>query len=116
MRMFGFSKKPKVDEKKVNAFVDWFLENGDRIISSVNNRMKDRQTMLSVLDEVEGQLAFVYRDGYKGRIEFDYGGMEDDWELNLYHLNKPFLIQATKMIAMRINGKNDRKWKVNVFK
>ena len=68
-----------VDEQKVNAFVSWFFEYGDVIIDSVENRMTDRQKMLSTLDEVERQLALVYRDGYKGRIEFDYGGKDDDW-------------------------------------
>ena len=103
-----------IDEQKVTAFAAWFFEHGDRIIDSVENRMTDRQTMLSTLDEVERQLALVYRDGYQGRIEFDYGGMEDEWELNLYHKNKPFLIRATEMIAKGINNKNDSKWKANV--
>ena len=105
-----------VDEQKVTAFAAWFFEHGDRIIDSVENRMTDRQTMLSTLDEVERQLALVYRDGYKGRIEFDYGGMGDDWELNLYHKNNAFLIKATGMIAAKMNDRNDTKWKVNVSK
>ena len=112
--MFGFLKKAEVDEEKVNVFADWLLENSDRIIASVNNRMQDRQTMMTVLDEVEDQLAIVYRDGYKGQIEFDYGGKDDDWTLNLYHKNKPFLMQAAGMIVKRINEKQDPKWKVRV--
>ena len=116
IQMFGFLKKAEVNEEKVNAFADWFLENGDRIIASVNNRMQDRQAMMTVLDEVEEQLAKVYRDGYKGQIEFDYGGKDDDWTLNLYHKNKPFSMQATEMIADRINEKRDPKWKVRVGK
>ena len=114
--MFGFLKKAEVDEEKVNVFADWFLENSDRIIASVNNRMQDRQTMMTVLDEVEDQLAIVYRDGYKGQIEFDYGGKDDDWTLNLYHKNKPFLMQATGKIADRINAKRDPKWKARIGK
>lgn len=112
--MFGFLKKAEVDDAKVNAFADWFLENSDRIIASVNNRMQDRQTMMTVLDEVEDQLAIVCRDGYKGQIEFDYGGKDDDWTLNLYHKNKPFLMQAAEKIADRINAKRDPKWKARV--
>lgn len=112
--MFGLFRKAEVDEKSVDAFANWFLEHGDSIISSVENRTIDRQTMLSYLDEVEKQLALVYRDGYKGRIEFDYGGKDNAWELNLYHKNKPFLIKATEMIAKRINGRNDPKWRVNI--
>lgn len=76
--------------------------------------MTDRQKMLSTLDEVERQLALVYRDGYQGRIEFDYGGMKDDWEFNLYHKNNTFLIQATSLIATKINERNDPIWKVNI--
>ena len=103
-----------MDEQKVDAFVAWFFEHGDMIIDSVENRLTDRQKMLSTLDEVERQLALVYRDGYKGRIEFDYGGMGDDWELNLYHKNNAFLIKAAGRIATKINGRNDLKWKVNI--
>lgn len=114
--MFGLFGKAEVDKTKVNAFADWFLEHGDSIISSVENRMSDRQAMLSFLDEVESQLASVYRDGYRGRIEFDYGGKDDAWELNLYHKNKPFLKKATEMIASSINERNDPKWKVNIGK
>lgn len=105
-----------VDEQKVNTFAAWFFEHGDRIIDSVENRMTDRQKMLSTLDEVERQLALVYRDGYQGRIEFDYGGMGDDWELNLYHKNNAFLIKAAGMIAAKMNERNDPKWKVNISK
>ena len=119
VKVFNLFRKTAVidvDEQKVNSFVAWFFEHGDMIIESVENRMTDRQKMLSILDEVERQLALVYRDGYKGRIEFDYGGMGDDWELNLYHENNAFLIKATNLIADKINGKNDPKWRVNISK
>ncbi len=69
--------------------------------------------MISVLDEVELQLASVYRDGYKGQIEFDYGGKNDEWQLNLYHKNIRFLIQATKMIANKINQMDHCVWTVH---
>ena len=117
--MFSLFRKTAVidvDEQKVDAFVTWFIEHEDMISESVENRMTDRQKMLSTLDEVESQLALVYRDGYKGRIEFDYGGMGDDWELNLYHKNNAFLIKAAGLIATKINEKNDPKWKVNISK
>ena len=114
--MFGLFRKTTdidVDEQKVNTFVEWFLKHGDMIIESVENRMDNRQKMQSTLDEVEKQLALVYRDGYQGRIEFDYGGMGDDWELNLYHQGNTFLIKATDLIAKKINNRNDPKWRVN---
>ena len=60
--MFSFKKK-NVDKIKVNAFVEWFLSNEERIRKSVENRKSDRDTMLDVLDEVELQLGKVYRDG-----------------------------------------------------
>ncbi|MBO7658411.1 MAG: hypothetical protein J6T65_03780 [Clostridia bacterium] len=108
--LFG---KKIVDENKVTEFVSWFINNSERIQLSVENREKDRQEMLRVLDEVEAHLATVYRDGYKGRIEFDYGGKDDDWELNLYHMDKPFLINATQMIADKINSSEKCNWTVN---
>lgn len=46
----------------------------------------------------------VIRDGYRGQIEFDYGGKDQNWELNLCHLNKPLLKKAARMIADRINA------------
>lgn len=112
-RLFS-GRKTDVDEVKVEEFAAWFLENRDRLRASVENRNSDRQGMMKVLDEVEAQLALVYRDGYKGPIEFDYGGKDDNWELNLYHLGRPFLMKATKMIADRINGSESGDWTVNV--
>ena len=41
------------------------------IIASVENSQNDRDTMFKTLDEVEAQLAVVYRDGYKGDIQFE---------------------------------------------
>ena len=69
--------------------------------------------MLSVLDEVELQLAKVYRDGYKEQVEFDYGGANAEWCLNLYHKDHPFLVQATEMIASRFNQIDRREWTVH---
>lgn len=112
--MFYFWKKAEVDKSKVTKFVDWFFENEASIRSSVDNRETDRDTMMKMLDEVEAQLAKVYRDGYRGRIEFDYGGKEKDWELNLYHLNKKYLIEATKMIAEEFASRASDIWKMNV--
>ena len=112
--MFNFFKKADVDSAKVKAFVDWFFANEERIRKSVDNREENRQEMMEVLDEVELQLGKVYADGYSGSIEFDYGGKDSDWELNLYHLNKKFLIQATQMIADEFGSRNSAIWKVNV--
>jgi hypothetical protein len=111
--MFNLFGKKTVDENKVAEFVCWFVDNCERIQLSVENREKDRQEMMKVLDEVEAHLATVYRDGYKGRIEFDYGGKDNDWELNLYHMDKPFLINATQMIADKINKMDGCNWTVN---
>ncbi len=110
--MFGFKKKVNVE--KVKQFSRWFFENEERIRSSVENRQNDSTTMMRVLDEVEAELAKVYRDGYNGTIEFDYGGKADEWELNLYHKNKKFLIQATTMIAQEMNAKENSMWEVRI--
>ncbi len=106
----------EVDEKKVNTFIDWFLSHSDMITSSMINRMQDRKTMKSVMEQVEEQLAIVYRDGYKGKIEFDYCDVLGRWELTLYHYNKPFLMKATEMIADGINSMKLSKWTVNTRK
>lgn len=111
--MFGFKKK-EVNVEKVEQFSRWFFENEERIRSSVENRGNDNATMMRVLDEVEAELAKVYRDGYNGTIEFDYGGQDNDWELNLYHKNKTFLVQATTMIAQEMNAKGNSMWKVMI--
>ena len=105
-----------VDEKKVNTFIDWFLSHSDMITSSMINRIQDRKTMKNVMDQVEEQLTIVYRDGYKGKIEFDYCEIMGRWELTLYHYNKPFLVKATEMIAEGINNMKLSKWTVHTRK
>ena len=116
--MFGFFKKAEPDAAKVDAFCAWFLANNDRIIESVENSQNDRDAMFKTLDEVEAQLAFVYRDGYKGEIEFEYGFNTHigKWDLNLYHLNNKFLIAATAKIAEKINNELGSKWSANTAK
>lgn len=116
MGLFGSAGASEVDEKKVSAFVDWFLRNSDRITSSMIHRMQDRKTMKLVMGEVESQLAQVYRDGYRGKIEFDYCEVCGKWELTLYHYNKPFLVKATEMIAKGVNRTQHPLWSVNVRK
>lgn len=112
--MFDFFKKKIVDKSKVDNFVNWFVSNNERIIESVKNREVDSNTMYAVLDEVESQLYLVYSDGYNGQIEFDYGGDDNGWEINLYHLNDKFLIEAITLIASGINQKLGDLWTVNI--
>ena len=114
--MLNFFRKKAVDEKKAAEFVSWFFCNERRIRTSVENSKVDRNTMLSVLDEVESQLAAVYRDGYQGEIEFDYGGKDDSWELCLYHKNDHFLMEAVVCIAAMFKERNDPVWTVRVSK
>lgn len=113
--MFGFFKKAEPDDAKIDAFCSWFIANNDRIIASVENSRNDNDTMFKTLDEVEAQLAAVYRDGYKGEIQFEYGFNTgtDKWDLNLYHLNNKFLISATARISGIINRQLGDKWSVN---
>lgn len=112
--MFSFLKRSEVDRDKAAAFAAWFAENEERIRKSVENRETDRDGMLAVLDEVEVQLALVYRDGYRGEIEFDYGGEGQEWELNLYHLNRKFLVDATRMIESELRARQLPFWRINV--
>lgn len=116
--MFGFFKKVEPNEAKIDAFCSWFFANNDRIIASVENSQNDRETMFKTLDEVEAQLAVVYRDGYKGEIQFEYGFNSHigKWDLNLYHLNDKFLIAATAKIAEKVNNELGDKWSANTAK
>ena len=116
MGLFGNSGNVEVSDKKVNAVADWFLGNSDKSTASMIHRMQDRKTMKLVMDEVEDHLAMVYRDGYKGKIEFDYCEICGKWELTLYHYNKPYLVKATEMIAKEINRQKHPLWSVNVRK
>ena len=104
--MFGFFKKNVPDEAKIQCFCAWFFENNERITASVENSKTDRAAMLKTLNEVEAQLAIVYRDGYQGNIEFEYGfnAAIGKWDLNLFHLNNKFLISATARICEIINS------------
>lgn len=110
--MFGF-KRAKPDAEKVAAFCNWFLKNNTGIIESVENRENAPDKMHAMLDEVELQLAYVYRDGYNGVIEFDYGFNGQKWDLNLYHNNKKFLKEVTSMIAEQLNSILGDTWSVN---
>lgn len=114
--MFHIFKRAEVDKDKVTDFVNWFQLNEERIRKSVENKDNDHDGMMDVLDEVENQLAQIYRDGYAGNIEFDYGGKDQNWELNLYHLNKRFLVEATKIIEDEFNLAHIRFWKINIGK
>ncbi len=113
--MFHFFKKAEPNDAKIDAFCSWFRANNERIIISDENSQNDRDTMFKTLDEVEAQLAGVYRDGYKGEIQFEYGFNNDigKWDLNLYHLDNKFLIAATAKIAEKINRELGHKWSVN---
>lgn len=112
--MFGFFNNREVDRNKVISFVEWFRANEAIIRKSVEDREIDHNEMLRVLDEVEAQLAKVYRDGYKGNIEFNYGGKDQDWEINLYHLNNQFLIDATRLIKKEFIDANIHLWRINI--
>jgi len=113
--MLGFFRKVEPSDTKVDAFCAWFMENNGTIIASVENSGTDRETMFKMLDEVEAQLAMVYRDGYNGEIQFEYGFNQSigKWDLNLFHLNDKFLKKATAKIAEKINGQIGELWSAN---
>ena len=111
-----FLKKVEVDSNKVANFVKWFCANEERMRRCNENMATEQEELFKVLDEIELELAKVYRDGYKGRIEFNYGGKDDEWEFNLFHLNKKFLIAATAEIADAISKVQLPNWKINTGK
>lgn len=114
--MFGLFKKTEPDAAKIDGFCDWFAANSERIIASVENRENDRETMFKTLDEVEAQLAIVYRDGYRGEIQFEYGFNPaiGKWDLNLFHRNNRFLVSAAGKIAEEINRRLGDTWSANI--
>lgn len=114
--MFNILKKKEVSIEKVRNFCDWFTANNKRIIDSVNNSSTNHDEMMKVLDEVENELKKIYKDGYNGNIEFEYGFNGKKWDLNLYHLNNKFLIKATTLIADNFANSLSDTWIVNVGK
>lgn len=112
----GLFKKTRPDKNKINTFCDWFVENNESIIASVENKEIDSNRMYKILDEVEMRLSIVYREGYKGNIEFDYGFNGKKWDFNLYHMNVNFLIEATSQIADELNNRIGDKWIINTSK
>ena len=58
--MFNWFKKKEIDLIKIEAFCDWFINNQEQIIKSVENAKNDRALMMKYLDLVELELAKVY--------------------------------------------------------
>ena len=113
--MLGLFKK-KVSIEKVNQFCEWFSQNAEQIKQKISQAEKDNTLMLHVLDEVENELAKVYREGYKGNIEFEFGfnSNTQKWDLFLYHLNNKYLIEATSMIANTLEDRVKDAWSIHV--
>lgn len=111
LNLFG-RKEPS--GKKIETFCRWFVLYCDELTEGIKSG--DVERMRAGLDELERQLAFVYRDGYKGKIEFEYGFNEKigRWELNLFHLDNRFLIKAATLIREALLPSVDGKWQINV--
>ena len=108
--MFDFFKKRSVNEEQVTGFVKWFVANNEAIINAFK---KDPSEFL---DKIEYQLSLVYKDGFDGNIEFQYGfNVElDKYELYLFHLNNKFLMTATEKIKKELEPLISDKWIVYV--
>lgn len=112
--MFSFfRKKVSPDKAKIDAFTAWFASIHDELIASYlqGDRMK-------YLDEVETHLAEVYRDGYKGEVEFQYGydPQANVMELLLFHGNRRFLVEATAELQASLAPVLGERWKVTCEK
>ncbi len=116
--MFNWFKKKEIDLIKIEAFCNWFINNQEQIIKSVENAKIDRTLMMKYLDLVELELAKVYRDFYKGEIHFGYGPIPNSakWMLDLCHFNKKTLIKITTIIKEKLDDKLSDKWVVNIMK
>ena len=88
--MFNWFKKKEIDLIKIEAFCDWFINNQEQIIKSVENAKND----------------------------FGYGPIPNSnkWMLDLCHFNKKPLIKITTIIKEKLDNKLSDKWVVNTMK
>lgn len=116
--MFDLFKSKEYKMARIEKFCEWFYDNKNLISSSVENAENDDETRIRYLYEVQNQLALIYRDGYKGSIEFGYGFNEEQnkWELDLFHLGNKFLIRILPLIKTRLELKISDTWIVNIDK
>ena len=112
-----FRKTTEPYPAKIRSFTDWFCANQVRIVASMtaSDRLEDRMVLL---DEVEVQLKLAFSNGYRSRVEFNYGYDEavGKWNLNLFHFRKPFLVKATGQIAEILNDQLAASWYVMTAK
>lgn len=109
MKLF---EKADVSREKVESFCAWFEENGPEFIRHMENSQNDRESVFRDLDAIEARLATVYRDGYRGRIEFEYGydSQIGKYHLRLFHKNHKFLTEAAGLIAQELNRRAGENW------
>lgn len=112
--MFSFFRK-KIKIEKIEAFCEWFFQNNERIASSWKKMNEDKDRLFQVLAEIESELVKVYGASYRGKVEFELGLNKElnVMELNLYHLNDRYLIEATTCIATILNEKLKNIWTIN---
>ena len=110
--MFGFFRKKQVDPEKIDAFCKWFAEKSDAIIASFQNIENDKNTAMLFLDLTEKELTTVYRDGYKGNIEFEWGFNDNmkKFELCLFHMGDSYLLKVIPLIKARLEPMISEKW------
>lgn len=112
--MFSFFRK-KIKIEKIEAFCEWFIQNNERIASAWKKMNEDKDSLFQVLSEIESELIKVYGTSYRGNVEFEFGLNKElnVMELNLYHLNDKYLIEATTCIATILNEKLKNIWTIN---
>lgn len=90
-------KEVEIDKNKIIEFWNKFEIRSDYYIESFKNETDTG----AILDEIELMLKVLYQDGYKGRIEFQFGGSPENLPLEFYlfHLNNRYL---KKIIAETI--------------
>ena len=99
---------------EIKAFCDWFVQNNDAIIQSVDTN--NQELALKYQETFETGLNNIFKNFYKGKIKFGYGfdHKTNKWTLDLCHMNKKNLVQIVKLIKEELSQHLDDRWVVNI--
>ena len=99
---------------EIKAFCDWFVQNNDAIIQSVDTN--NQELALKYQETFETGLNNIFENFYKGKIKFGYGfdHKTNKWTLDLCHMNKKNLVQIAKLIKEELSNRLDERWIINI--
>ena len=101
---------------EIKTFCDWFIQNNDAIIQSVNTN--NQELAIKYQETFEIGLNNIFKKFYKGKIKFGYGYDHkiNKWTLDLCHLNKRTLVQIVNLIKEELSKQLDDRWIISVMK